>query len=221
MATFHQFPCLPSELRARIWELTIEPRVVDVSVSDDYLRDKGPLPVTSTPVPAPLQTCQESRLELQKYYQRGLSELGDGNEPRYVWIDFEVDIVSIGSTEFCVYERVALSPRRLQFQGENSDDLFYHFGMKDLMLFRHLKEVFVVCKDGFSSWAGALEDHLWPCDVDNIWMIDPVDGKMVKGAEVDAIFEMESRERTLRMFYDYDTGLPILPFIEDAIEQEQ
>jgi hypothetical protein len=102
MTTFHQSPCLPSELRARIWELTIDPRVVDVSVFDDYLRDEGPLPVTSTPVPAPLQTCQESRLELQKSYQRGLFELGDGNEPPYVWIDFEVDIMSVGLTEFCI-----------------------------------------------------------------------------------------------------------------------
>jgi photosystem II stability/assembly factor-like uncharacterized protein len=88
------------------------------------------------------------------------------------------------------------------------------------MLFRHFKQILVVCKNGFSSWARALVNHLWPCDVESIWMIDPVNGKMVKGAEVDAILGMESGERTLRLFYDYNTGLPMLPLMEDAIEQE-
>ncbi|KAH7631169.1 hypothetical protein B0T09DRAFT_131270 [Sordaria sp. MPI-SDFR-AT-0083] len=30
--TFHPFPCLPWELRARIWELTISPRTVHIQV---------------------------------------------------------------------------------------------------------------------------------------------------------------------------------------------
>lgn len=215
-STFHPFPRLPLELRAQIWDLTIEPRLVDVSISEDYLWYGKPLPVTSTPVPAPLQACQESRRELQKHYQRGLTELGDGSGSRYVWIDFETDIMSIGSTEFSVYKPVALLPRRLQFEGENGDSIFFHFGMKNLMMFRNVKEVYVVCKDGYNSWTDALREHQWPCDGENVWLIDPVVGRMLRSAEVDANFEREARERTRRMGYDYDTGLP---FTEGAVEE--
>jgi hypothetical protein len=77
MATFHPFPRLPFELRARIWALTVEPRTVDISVPNNYVFVKTALPVSSTPVPAPLQACQESRRELDEsgyghylYWQR-------------------------------------------------------------------------------------------------------------------------------------------------------
>ncbi|TIC99840.1 hypothetical protein CH35J_005294 [Colletotrichum higginsianum] len=77
-ATFHPFPHLPAELRARIWELTVEPRIVEVRVV--YHRPsptnvEGSEPVVKwppqtrylcspTPAPAQLQTCREAREHL-------------------------------------------------------------------------------------------------------------------------------------------------------------
>lgn len=77
-ATFHPFPRLPAELRSRIWELTVEPRTVDLCVHF-YVPPKEPgvkwadmttsqvvRGVTNklrspTAVPAQLQTCREAR----------------------------------------------------------------------------------------------------------------------------------------------------------------
>lgn len=91
-ATFHLFPLLPFELRARIWELTVEPRTVEVGVvyenaitttttttpgtlpeggSDSPKQPKPtyvPHVVSSTPAPAALHACREAR--------RGLTTTG-------------------------------------------------------------------------------------------------------------------------------------------------
>lgn len=71
--TFHLFPYLPWELRARIWELTISPRTVSLNIRHrllqrDYDDKKNwvlpKLLFTSTPIPAALHACQEARNHL-------------------------------------------------------------------------------------------------------------------------------------------------------------
>ncbi|KAK1783844.1 hypothetical protein QBC45DRAFT_399049 [Copromyces sp. CBS 386.78] len=79
--SFPVFPRLPREVRLRIWEMTVEPRIVEVRVKyskqdADYDQvtnrfnkvspEEGkvfPL-FSSTPVPAPLQACREARNHL-------------------------------------------------------------------------------------------------------------------------------------------------------------
>lgn len=103
-ATFHPFPNLPTELRARIWELTVESRIVEVRVVyrqpdpanitriepslrvADW-RAKLPPPMrhlrSSTPPPAQLQTCHEARRHLTTHsdtstegrYEKAFSEI--------------------------------------------------------------------------------------------------------------------------------------------------
>ncbi|OAQ86054.1 hypothetical protein VFPBJ_00094 [Purpureocillium lilacinum] len=103
MATFHAFGRLPFELRTRIWEEAVTPRFVQVG----YLRGTGKngrsdviLHVLSpTPAPAVLHACHEARnLGL---YERAFV---DGEDPRYVWVNFDVDIVSIGHGDFHGFE---------------------------------------------------------------------------------------------------------------------
>lgn len=143
MATsFHLFPHLPWEIRSRIWELTIEPRTVDVRISHSWedisaaVKAKynhfslGPLRLrSSTPVPALLQACREARGHLSsvtkgryRFYQKAFShppavvsasetarcemtpedrpeELGGLQaESRYIWVNFDVDVVDFGDT---------------------------------------------------------------------------------------------------------------------------
>ncbi|KAJ4359618.1 uncharacterized protein N0V89_000173 [Didymosphaeria variabile] len=214
MDTFHFFPRLPFEIRARIWELTIEPRIVDVSVSQTYLWRGAPLPVTSTPVPAPLQTCQESRRELQRHYERGFTGIDDPPhvlEPQqYVWVNFDMDIIDVGRySHFDVYEKVASMVQRLRFEAENHYDPVFDFGMERAKIFSNAKEIYVVCKYGLTPWWGALEDYYWPCGGENVWFIDPNDGTMMRGAELDEMVEKERRKRIIAEGYDPDTGLPI------------
>lgn len=62
MTAFHLFPRLPFELRAQIWQLTAEPRTVEVRVKKDNALWSQTLHVTSsTPAPAVLQVCYEAR----------------------------------------------------------------------------------------------------------------------------------------------------------------
>jgi len=49
---------------------------------------------SSTPVPATLQACREARN--LKLYQQAFLEI-DG-EVRYVWVNWDMDIVSIGTS---------------------------------------------------------------------------------------------------------------------------
>ncbi|KAF2445206.1 hypothetical protein P171DRAFT_431948 [Karstenula rhodostoma CBS 690.94] len=150
MSTFSLFSRLPTELRLRIWELTVEPRTVDVSMSDSYLSSKfdNSLPVTNTPVPAPLQTCRESRRELQKHYRRGFVELRNRDDVglRYVWVNFEIDIIYIGDgNHLGNYKAVAPQIQRLRFEAEISDEFFYRFSMKDLRRLYGWYEYLVGC----------------------------------------------------------------------------
>lgn len=99
MATFHPFPRLPFELRAQIWEATVEPRTVEVFIR---YKDEIPRLVSTTPVPAPLQTCREARN--LKLYRQEFSELLLQDQPeykgaverRYVWLNLDIDTISIG-----------------------------------------------------------------------------------------------------------------------------
>ncbi|EGO58639.1 hypothetical protein NEUTE1DRAFT_39715 [Neurospora tetrasperma FGSC 2508] len=123
MATsFHLFPHLPWEIRSRIWELTIEPRTVDVRISHEWedvsndVKAKynhsrlGPLRSrSSTPVPAPLQACREARSHLSsvtkgryRFYQKAFSH-PPAAESRYIWVNFDVDVVDTGDTPFLYF----------------------------------------------------------------------------------------------------------------------
>ncbi|KAF7168387.1 hypothetical protein CNMCM5623_001470 [Aspergillus felis] len=121
MATFHLFPRLPFELRARIWELTVEPRTVEVRVKkDNSLWGEGEIlhVTSSTPVLAVLQACHEAR-NLRLYQQA--FNFSSAVERRHVWVNFDIDMISIGDTYFHTIEPAEqLLIRRLTFESENS-----------------------------------------------------------------------------------------------------
>ncbi|KAI1501420.1 hypothetical protein F5X99DRAFT_198857 [Biscogniauxia marginata] len=158
MSTFHPFPRLPTELRACIWALAVEPRVVEVRVVPDNPLEVQRL-VSPTPVPAILRTCQEARsLGL---YKQTFSEVtaATGAESRYVWLNLDIDMVSIGKTSFRAFAPVALSIRRLRFERKNSDESFYYFEVRELLDWVNTEEIHVVCEDGMEAWHGASHEH--------------------------------------------------------------
>ncbi|XDG05348.1 hypothetical protein ABKA04_004963 [Annulohypoxylon sp. FPYF3050] len=193
MSTFHPFPLLPAEIRALIWTMTVEPRIVEVRVVPDNPLRVQRL-VSSTPVPAILQTCQEARnLGL---YKQAFSELtatkinaAAGEESRYVWLNLDIDMVSIGKTTFGAFESVALSIKRLRFERENSDDWFYHFEVKQLQKWVNTEEIHVVCEDGMEAWHQASYEHWWPCAKENLWFFDPDDGRMMRSFEMEQMLD--------------------------------
>lgn len=135
--TFHLFPLLPFELRVRIRELTVEPRMVEVralhrTISTTELVPRSecrpwrgmkevsnvvsvPRVTSPTMVPAALQTCLEARN--MGLYQRAFAELSP-KEPRYVWLNLDIDMVSIRSDPFKWFKPVSHLVRRLRFERE-------------------------------------------------------------------------------------------------------
>ncbi|KAL2140526.1 hypothetical protein VTI28DRAFT_3730 [Corynascus sepedonium] len=205
--SFHPFPCLPFELRARIWQFTVEPRTVEVRVGSK-LFDSPVRLTSSTPAPATLQTCREARN--LKIYERAFSETNA--EGRYVWVNWDMDIISIGTSYFDHFHPAAPLIKRLKFERENTCEFFYHTEVKDLDAFINVKEIFVVCADGARAWHGAIEEHYshWRCDKENLYLIDTEDGdRMMKATDLDAMMDQEYKEAWAQEGFDYPSGDPL------------
>ncbi|KAF3484078.1 uncharacterized protein GIQ15_03402 [Arthroderma uncinatum] len=189
MAVFHLFPCLPSELRARIWELTVEPRTIEVGYKNTPYNETLHV-MSSAPVPAILQTCYEARNQ-KGLYQRAFAF---GIEPRYVWVNFEVDMISIGhhsTFAWELFEAERLLIRRLTFEGEN-DEWFFHFRYHQLAGYSNLEVIHVICYNGVDDWQTAWESIHWPCGPDNVRFIDRETGEVALGKDLDDMLPRSS-----------------------------
>ncbi|KZL82820.1 hypothetical protein CI238_11923 [Colletotrichum incanum] len=236
-ATFHPFPNLPAELRARIWTLTVEPRIVEVRVvyhQPNPINVKGsepgaqtvdwtvkrPPPIrhlrSSTPAPAQLQTCREARQHLTTYpdteyrYEKAFSEItttpydgfdpvpeGDPQRERYVWLNFDNDMVSIGDTDLNNFRAVADQIRRLRLERALSNEYFSR--TESLLisnLFRNVSEVYLICLEGIRSGYLVTEDIYFPCGPENVYFVDPEEmgGTIMNSVDLDAMVIRECEE---------------------------
>jgi hypothetical protein len=166
-----------------------------------------------TPVPATLHTCQEARR--QGLYQQVFSELAaqlgglSDAEPRYVYLNLDIDMVSIGKTELSLFKPVAHLIRRLRFtRGHCGDDYMWEYWERwesqEVGTFKNTTEIHVVCERGnFWDWCGSSEDIYWPCGVENVAMVNPDDGEVMRLLDID---------------YEYDRSLEDSNNIEDPDE---
>lgn len=227
--TFHAFSRLPFELRARVWERTVEPRTVHVQILHKAIRGPNPAPIpkdaeararrpsqvtryiprlaSSTPVPAALQTCREARsLGL---YQQAFFELSP-EETRYVWLNLETDVIFIENSSLEHFKPVAHHIKRLEFERKyDSDEGHYYFESRYIGSFVNAREIYVVCADGIESWHEAWMMHPWPCERQNLFFIDRLDGRMMNSIELDEMCDQELKEIWAAEGYDYATGEPL------------
>jgi len=186
MAVFRPFIRFPLEIRARVWELTVEQRTVDVGYVTQWEHSSGRVRlhvVSSTPLPAVLQSCREARN--QGLYQQAFRE---GRSPRYLWVNFKVDVISIGHTDFDYLEPERLLIRRIIFEREN-DETFLYLTRLDLEKFDRLEEIQVVCVDGLLMWQEAWEMVDWPCPKEMVKFIDKETGQEASGWDIDKMWE--------------------------------
>jgi hypothetical protein len=208
MATFHPFPRLPAELRAQIWQMTVEPRIVGVCFKTKRELGRRPFSVltSSTYVPAPLQTCQEARNA--RLYQRCFSDLAirygypEDAERRYVWINLDIDMVSIGDTILEAFRPYAHLIKRLKFMCDNTDEFWCRGeGCDELQHFTNVSEIHVVLSENgdFENWHGASDDYIWNCGAENVTFIDEEDGQEMKLLDLedkyDRLLEAGSRKQ--------------------------
>ncbi|KAF4211477.1 hypothetical protein CNMCM8980_002015 [Aspergillus fumigatiaffinis] len=181
MAAFYLFPRLPFELRARIWELTVEPRTIKLYFKRERISWGKVLYATSpTPVPAVLQACHEARNLRLSQQAFNFSTV----EPRYVWVNFDIDMISIGDAYFDAIEPAEqLLIRRLTIQRKNT--AFFFFESQELETFSNLEEMHIICEDGLMAWQDAWENIPWPCPKGILRFVDKETGQIAVGEDLD------------------------------------
>ncbi|KAH7314287.1 hypothetical protein BKA65DRAFT_516532 [Rhexocercosporidium sp. MPI-PUGE-AT-0058] len=206
--TFHPFPRLPKELRIEIWKVhltALEPRLLrvwsnppievfehneclDPDRESRFLKSECH-PSSPNPVPALLQTSQESRHEALRYYTRAFSsrmyqralrtDTGTGSrsvDTRYVWTNFAIDTIKITANHL---PRISDEDRkRIQHM---SIDVSCHmcWGLsheQDFRMLENLKHLEILCSsqlwvwgdtvkeftDGFRKWFGSVPWYVPP-----------------------------------------------------------
>ena len=110
-------------------------------------------------------------------------------EQRYVRLNLDMDMVDIGTSEFRYFEHIASDIKWFRFERENGDESFYHIESQELRNFINAKEIHVVCADGFWMWGGVINDRTypWPCTDEKLVFIDPTDGRVARGLELEEI----------------------------------
>ncbi|KAF2998939.1 hypothetical protein E8E13_006534 [Curvularia kusanoi] len=212
MAEFHPFLRLPFELRTQIWEETVEPRVVDVQmIPVDPLAKLNPPPVcymkSSTPVPAPLQTCREARNA--QLYQKGFTEVAHpgGLGQQYIWLNLDIDTISIGPAQAKIYRQAAHSVQRLKIERH-----YLVFGFV-LPGFDSLKELYIVAAGGMWQWYREPQWGYWWAHIpENIWFIDPDDGRMINAAEMLRVFKRDESCSTVSQRDRYENAKKLMSF---------
>jgi hypothetical protein len=153
--------------------------------------------VSPTPVPAPLQTCREARnlgLYAQAFAEVEAAACPDGGaEPRYVWVNLEIDIISLGPTRLSQFKAVAPSIRRLRIERENTRKTFGE--LVEVCEFENAEEIYILCANGMEVWHRVAEDCFWPCEMEKVVFIDSFDGRVMNSVEMDRVFDEVAEER--------------------------
>jgi hypothetical protein len=136
-------------------------------------------------MPAPLPICRETRN--QGLYQQAFTVLCTF---AIFWSDLNIDVISIETVRFSVYKSEMPMIQRLRFKSERLEYLGY-WESDNLHSFVNDKEIHGVCMDGMWSWHHAIQYFCWPCELENVFMIDLDDDRTIRGIEMDGIFEQE------------------------------
>ncbi|KAM0261141.1 hypothetical protein ACHAQJ_002403 [Trichoderma viride] len=204
------FASLPFELRSHIWSLAVAPRHItkvrakksNGSFSKKQ-RQQGKdilYETTSTPPPALMHVCHESRQ--QAPYQRAFTA---GTEPRWTWVNFELDIFCVSSLHAI---KNLVSPRsevqRLQIRTDDLIDWFEsatnYDGLSILFELKSLREIQVVLEPGDLMWGVVFAGWSFGCcPRDNITFLNEGSGLVLSGSQLkmagdwQTVFSFDSR----------------------------
>ena len=196
-----------------IWKLSFEPRTIEVVFSHDEDISIIEHVELRSPVPAPLQTCREARNNLGLYYKKVLSiskleeiilppvphphggegESENKSSRRYVWLNLEIDLIDVGELEwedfFGQFPSLEKSLQRLKFGYDSFDWWDDDFTPRvNLGNFANLKELHIVCLDGFRNWARRRcwsgYKH-WPCGKESVLFSEGGDDRTITGIELE------------------------------------
>jgi hypothetical protein len=103
--SFHAFCMLPAELRFRIYEYAIEPRVVELETSRQSLPPYSLFLHSRTSIPSLLHVWRESREFMSVHYELAFATKPRSNEacpvsPACVFVCFDIDTIYINPSTF-------------------------------------------------------------------------------------------------------------------------
>jgi len=128
LTEFHLFPQLPGELRLKIWKLALStPRVVDIDCTKQSVEGERRWVerfYSSTPQPALLHACQESRFEALST-NTYLPAFTTKHSPNVIYVSFDQDTIQcsdsmlpyIAKTEAIAIQRMILDVRDAAYFG--------------------------------------------------------------------------------------------------------
>jgi len=175
--------------------MTVEPRIVDIRYSFQLTHAGNRINIlcSSTPIPATLQTCREARnARLYQRFRPSTNNKEDEQKTsqRYVWVNFDIDMVLLDFDQLDRLETDGHLIKRLRFVGECNEHWVLVGGHNDLRNFPNVTEIQVIHseKSDFEHRHGASQ-YYWPCGEENVLFIDPNDGKEMTLPELELKFD--------------------------------
>ncbi|KAL6905052.1 hypothetical protein GGI43DRAFT_398760 [Trichoderma evansii] len=210
------FTSLPFELRSYIWRLAVTPRrITNIRAKKSKgnfskeQRQQGKdilYEITSTPPPALMHVCHESRQEAP--YQRAFTA---GTEPRWTWVNFDLDIFSISSlydVEGIVSHRYQV--QQLQIQTADTLDWYesatYYDKLNILFELESLREIQIILEPGALTWGDVYAEWgFGSCPRYNITFLDRKSGLVFTGSQLKMVGDWQ-------MVFSFDSqGNPPAP----------
>ncbi|EHK18980.1 uncharacterized protein TRIVIDRAFT_44202 [Trichoderma virens Gv29-8] len=197
--TFHPFPRLPFELRSQIWAMAVYPRLVHIRATS---KPSGPGCYFASMIPQAelMHVCRESR-QLAPYRKAFFTTLPDDSEARYIWVNFDEDMICIPD-QFMGYLRAhAADIQRLRFTapaGSFGEGWVTGFGYAEYLKdrFKHftaLREVHVAISEDISSWVLTAGCY-GTCPYENVRFLDVHSGLMLTIPQANLVEEWISRK---------------------------
>ncbi|KAH6975762.1 hypothetical protein EDB80DRAFT_658676 [Ilyonectria destructans] len=210
-ASFHAFPRLPFDLRALIWGFAAGPRIVHIRT--DTTDFSSP-----TPPPGAVQASQEAR-QCVPYRKSFFTTTNNGSEPRYVWVNFETDMIYVDDEK---PERLAphlAEIQRLRFTIRTDRDqrmYSYFFYNSDRFMgdFTALQELHMVIEDSIVLWGTTFEACFYGCPRENVRFLDPQSGLLLNGPQLEMAYLWGSENGGLVCDVD-DVDMEVTWIIED------
>ncbi|KAL7940237.1 hypothetical protein V8C42DRAFT_259584 [Trichoderma barbatum] len=156
--TFHPFPRLPSEIRMHIWALSVYGRHVHIRITpkSEAPGNRDYNYVSMIPQAEPMQVYRESR-QFAPYRKAFLTTLPGDCEARYIWVNFDEDMICLQDEKMERLTPHDADIQRLRFTVPTGDneywaEVFRRFTNNYFKQFTALREVHLAISECFAFW---------------------------------------------------------------------
>ena len=126
--------------------------------------------LTSSTIPATLHALREARNHglYSPVYLEGEDQ--PSNDCRYVWLNPNIDLLSIGRWDLAYFLPIASSIKRLKLSRETPEEWDHEMDL--LSNFINIEEVQLVCIGGLINWGEDVDAVKWPCGKEKLRFLE-------------------------------------------------